>query len=45
MLPLIRPRGVPTRPVAGYDTLPDCLENFFILLTYLLSLPLWLLLF
>jgi len=45
MLPLIRLRGLPTRPVVGYDILSDCLENLFILLTYLLTLPLWFFLF
>jgi len=44
-LPLIRQKGFPTRAVVGYDTLSDCLENFLILSTYLLTLPLWSLLF
>ena len=45
LLPLIRRKGFPTRPIPGYDTLGDCLENLFILSTYLFSLLLWTLLF
>ena len=44
-IPLIRRRGFPTRPIPGYDTLADCLENLFILLTYLFTFNLWSLLF